>query len=613
MGISLHNHFDFELTDSRTGEKKAAAHAENVVTNYWYHYALSGLALDYSSSFGLGVALGSGTGTPSAADRELFNYVFTGMHKPDSGSSSSMYPTPSSNTLEKILDNGKHIGYKMTRVWVFPATSDYTGTLTEVGLVKNYYNKDSSSNRLLSHAMLKDAEGNEIAIAKTDLDILTVTVTAYLTVNMQWTNPIEYSTEFLYWLAYLFRFTSEYSYATACKDSDAYSQYMNRIRGILFITSIGSSLQAESSKDCAAVYSSSVAPKPTSSVLSTSELDTSCVTGITVSCANTRLGTAAGNDCVINGLGYFIGRGAIGYPQYPSLYLPFPNSDVFPDIHLSSLHVGTGDGVTTDFEPAVPLFVKNSDVVYVNGVAQVRDIDYTIDNNGTGRYDCSPGAIVTNAKITEPSSIYVPTDGAEANNVYSSNRTKVIYPFNGSNAHSVLNGITSNSVWSIGSPLTFELRDDQTIGHKVNNITIPNFGYNTSIFSKSDDVYFILEYSTDKETWNEVIRTLICSYTANTTFTFDTVEAKYWRIRSELASGAEPTIDQLRYAIFITPYIAYQTNGTCCMLHKGRGIVFTNPPAEGDIITMDATIDRPYKTENNVLDVAFEFKLSADL
>lgn len=612
MGISLHNHFDFELTDSRTGDKKAVAHAENVVTNYWYHHALRGLALDSGSNYGLGVALGSGTGTPSVADKELFNYVFTGMYSTTDGGA---YPSPSSNDLEKIFDNDRHIGYKMTRVWVFPATSDYTGVLTEVGLVKNYYYKSSSAiNELLSHAMLKDAEGNEIAITKTDLDILTVTVTAYLTVDMQWTNPIEYSTNFLYWLAFLFRFTTTYSDNTACKADDTYSYYQHRIRKITFVTGLNNALKAEHSSDCQAMYSTSVAPKPTSSVLSTAELDTSCVTGVTVSCANTRLGTTVGNNSVTNGLGYLIGRGMAGYEYYPSLFLPFPNSDVFPEIRLSSLNVGVGDGATTEFSPTVPLFVKDSDVVYVNGVAQTRGTDYTVDNNGTGRFDCSPGAIIVNMQQQDTSNVYYPIDYSILQNTYYNKYSRVQYPFGGTSVCSLRYGCTDKPVWSLSSHLTFELRDDPTIGHKVNSVLIPNFGYNTQLFSKSDDVYFILEYSTDKEVWTEVVRTLMCNYTVNTTFTFDTVEAKYWRIRSELASGAEPTADQLKYALFITSYVNSNNNNcTCSMMHKGRGIAFTNPPAEGDIITMDATIDRPYKTENNVLEVAFEFKLSADL
>ena len=35
----------------------------------------------------------------------------------------------------------------------------------------------------------------------------------------------------------------------------------------------------------------------------------------------------------------------------------------------------------------------------------------------------------------------------------------------------------------------------------------------------------------------------------------------------------------------------------------GQGIVFTNPPAEGAVITMDASTDLPMKNENFVFDV----------
>lgn len=604
MGISLHNHFDLEVIDSRTGQKKSSAHAENVVTNSWYHEVFKGLTNAAVGSSGIGIALGSGTGTPAVTDKALFNFVFGG----SANNASTSFIRPSSNTVEQLLDdNSKLIGYKATRVWVFPANSSYVGTLTEIGLTCTY-----PQDTLRSHAMLKDAEGNEIAIKKTDLDTLTVTVTFYLTVNMQWTNPIEYSAKFIYWLAYLFGIISpEYSriYADASINYDF-------IRTISFVGCLACSMQVDDSTSFygpQAVLAGYLYPACNSSVLSYAESDNSCINGVTVSCNSIRLGTEASNNWVINGLAYTIGRrceNSDTYYYHPSLFLPFPNEDVFPAISLSDLHVGVGDGSTAEFAPAVPLFVNGSDKVYINGIEQVRGVDYTIENNGTGRFDCSPGTLINNLK-NDPASIVI-TDPTHR---YYGNYNYAIVPFCQQSRADII--YCKLATWSIASPLEFELRDDPTIGHKVNSIKIPSFTFDRNHFSASDDVYFILEYSTDKETWQEVLRTAIYDYAyngKNLTYTFDTIEAKYWRIRSELVSGNEPTATQLTSGIAMSSYLSSSNyNNPSYMTYKGHGIVFTNPPAEGDVITMDATIDRPYKTANNVLDVAFQFKLVADL
>ena len=594
MGISLHNHFDLEVIDSRTGQKKSSAHAENVVTNSWYHEVFYGLSGQGTGRTGIGVALGSGTGTPAVTDKSLFNYVFGGGY---TGYSSSCVE-PSSNTVEQLLDNNnKLIGYKATRVWVFPANSSYAGTLTEVGLTR-----ERPDGTLRSHAMLKDAEGNEIAIKKTDLDILTVTVTFYLTISMQWTNPIEYAPRFIYWLAYIFGIIDTGSTSIYSVDSICYISFVGCLAGSMQVDT-GSSFYGPQ-----AVLAGTLKPTSNSSVLSYAEGDNKCINGAIISCNSVRLGTEASNDWVINGLSYGIGsRGSLS-EYYPSLFLPFPNEDVFPAMALSDLQVGVGDGSTTEFAPAVPLFVEGSDKVYINGVEQVRGVDYTIDNNGTGRLDCSPGMLITNLK-NDPASIVLTN---LSNYAYS--YSYAITPFCGQSSAGI--DRCKIATWSIASPLEFELRDDPTIGHKVNGIKIPNFTFNETHFSTSDDVYFILEYSADKETWQEAVRTAICAHYQNyssVTHTFDTIEAKYWRIRSELVSGNEPTAAQLTSGIALSRYVSYDKYESSIMLYKGRGIVFTNPPAEGAVITMDATIDRPYKTANNVLDVAFQFKIVADL
>lgn len=64
-----------------------------------------------------------------------------------------------------------------TRRKIVLSPSDYVGArITEVG-----FGYSTSSGSAVTHSMLKDSEGNQIAIEKTDTDVLTIYATFYLT------------------------------------------------------------------------------------------------------------------------------------------------------------------------------------------------------------------------------------------------------------------------------------------------------------------------------------------------------------------------------------------------------------------------------------------------
>ena len=69
--MRLHNRFDIEIIDAKTGEIKQKAFAENVILNNWWSVIESN-----GIPFG-NLAFGSGSGTPSASDTALFNYEAT--------------------------------------------------------------------------------------------------------------------------------------------------------------------------------------------------------------------------------------------------------------------------------------------------------------------------------------------------------------------------------------------------------------------------------------------------------------------------------------------------------------------------------------------------------
>jgi hypothetical protein len=46
----------------------------------------------------------------------------------------------------------------------------------------------------------------------------------------------------------------------------------------------------------------------------------------------------------------------------------------------------------------------------------------------------------------------------------------------------------------------------------------------------------------------------------------------------------------------------YQAAGDSQFCHRGSGIVFANAPAANDVLTMDAAIDRPWKSSDFIFD-----------
>ena len=90
----------------------------------------------------------------------------------------------------------------------------------------------------------------------------------------------------------------------------------------------------------------------------------------------------------------FWGRPSYDYyrPSVPMGFWKFPNPDIFPNTTLSDMRVGTGDGVKVDFTPPLNLWVKDTERVFVDGVLQVRDVDYTCDhrNNLSELYSLNP-------------------------------------------------------------------------------------------------------------------------------------------------------------------------------------------------------------------------------
>lgn len=155
---NIHNEFDIEVINSRTGEITEKAKAYNMVlTNLWHYIIETGTA------FGTAIQYGSGTGTISVSDTSLFNRA------------NGINVTQDSLTCDyvnRVITRRCHINLALsTSVGV---------NITEVGLAAG-----TGNGSLTTHAMLQDMNGNPISIAKTEFDIINI----YATIYAHWSVP----------------------------------------------------------------------------------------------------------------------------------------------------------------------------------------------------------------------------------------------------------------------------------------------------------------------------------------------------------------------------------------------------------------------------------------
>lgn len=149
---NIHNKFDIEVIDGKTGKIKEKAEAYNIVLDNLWHYII-----ETTTGFGTSIQYGSGTGTPSTSDTSLFNRV------------NGIGVTHDSLTL----DMDTHVATRRCHINLGLTTSVGV-TITEVGLAAG-----TGNGTLTTHAALQDMNGNPISILKTEFDIINIYATVY--------------------------------------------------------------------------------------------------------------------------------------------------------------------------------------------------------------------------------------------------------------------------------------------------------------------------------------------------------------------------------------------------------------------------------------------------
>jgi len=148
--INIHNRFDVQVHDIN-GNLKQEAVGYNNVLDQMYDRLCGGYP------YFIGIHFGEGTGTLSPSRTSLFSWL----GYKDAVTEETIKAIPVSSWKRKI---------------VLAAEEYVNKTITEVGIAYG-----SNTLTLVTHAMLKDAEGNQISITKKDTDVISIYATVFVT------------------------------------------------------------------------------------------------------------------------------------------------------------------------------------------------------------------------------------------------------------------------------------------------------------------------------------------------------------------------------------------------------------------------------------------------
>lgn len=161
--IGIHNRFDIEVIDAKTGELKQTAVGYNVICNNLWTQLIPANTTEQSVAYFWYIQYGSGTGTPSVNDTSLFHRE---------GASPTMYASYAGDTYNSDYANG--VASLRRRLVLNPEVAVGVN-ITEVGI-----GYGDTNGTICTHAMLQDMNGNPISILKTSTDIINIYATVYI-------------------------------------------------------------------------------------------------------------------------------------------------------------------------------------------------------------------------------------------------------------------------------------------------------------------------------------------------------------------------------------------------------------------------------------------------
>lgn len=310
----LHNKFRILVKDAKSGEVVQEGFAYNLVLT---DQLFKQLFVNYRTPYGLYyMQLGGGSGTPTATDTALFDYIC------------QKDMVELSISITRALSEGN---------WMITlGETEYVGeTFTEIGLVHRRYESSSYQNELLTHAMIEDSEGTPISIGpKTDTQIIEIYATAYIEMDEYLSSALG-----LKW-----------------KEVNCFNNFIV-------------DEEHTDPRDLSFVFLPALVEKTMSkSVNETTRL----IEGMMY-----RLLSTEGNAPyeVVSSTPPTTDVIRIDIPNYTAI--DFPNSAIFPDMSFAEQQIGVGDGVKKFFSFESGHFIEGTEVVKIDGVVQSYPADYS--------------------------------------------------------------------------------------------------------------------------------------------------------------------------------------------------------------------------------------------
>ena len=481
--------------------------------------------------------LGSGSTTPSSSDTALASWLW--------GVAYSTYAIDSTSA-DKLSRTWKY-------TYVFPASSSYVGTIREVGL------SAQSSVSINTHALVVDSEGQPISINKTSLD--EVTITAKITI----TRPSWQSGQA--WSFMSGPLSRSYLHGLLQNIIGVYNKHV--------LLSAGWCPEYRPVKNCQYTSLPTNFTYSNGTIRCSAEFSSEAMTYYYDSQSGEKFKDYV-NSLLLGSSSVHSSSSASYYYATPPYRLLLPNADVFPITTLEGLALGTGDGSTVDFTPEVPAWLENTEIVYKNGSSLTRGVDYFVDNLGNiGKcWSVMLGNFVAeiDAKVVA---------GVQAN-IWGTDECCA----SGNGA-----GDLNSPVVYTDSPIILKYGTDYAFSDKFNYFVLGTWTASASIPAGAALVFY---YSSDDgSTWTEFGR--ISHTSAGNTFT-DTTEHT---IVTPITG-----ITHVKIALEDTDTTAYVRMSA----RNGRfgyvgsyAIRFASAPADGDVLTIDMNIDRPWKSPDNVI------------
>lgn len=338
IGVKLHNKFEFEVRDIKTGEILQKEKAENMVLTSMY----SALCSSNTVPHGNAIIYGKGTGTLSESRTTLFNRLGTIL----------------STVVETVINQPPAASY-CKRSIVIPAGTHTGETLTEVGIS---IVTSTTGTAIVTHALIEDAEGNPISIGPlTDTQEVTIFSTVFadnITLPTNTVLPITaYGNELLYKLV-----------------GHSKTDYL-----------LGGATNISSSGTLFGISSDKTATNP-STLYSVGDLGQVAAGFTTYDVPNKSRSTARLRRSSTDSNGkiwsIFISRASnTSSLRCGILRTLFPSS-AWGGYNFISKGIGTGDGTTVTFNlPWSDINTSKTYKIYVDGVEKTQGADYTLSNS----------------------------------------------------------------------------------------------------------------------------------------------------------------------------------------------------------------------------------------